>query len=94
MKIKSQIDKTVTENSKPDWKDFPTRERNTLIATLVEGDILVDGDIFSHVASGEINIYADGKIDYTTGELIEVSVEAVSEAISKGSEIFNMEDVG
>lgn len=70
------------------------RSRNTRIIDLVEGDILVDNGIYQHVAEGEITVYADGTVDARRGELAEVSIEAVTEALASGATIFNMEDVG
>lgn len=82
------------DEPKKDWRDFPNRERNTVIETLTEGDILVDEELYRHVSEGEINIYADGTIDDRNGELVEISIEGVQAALSTGKQIFNMEDVG
>jgi hypothetical protein len=82
------------EPKKKDWRDFPNRERNTMIIALTEGDILVDGETYRHVAEGEIYIYADGAIDESKGELAEVSIDGVQTAMTTGKQIFNIEDVG
>lgn len=85
---------TQNETEQKDWRDFPNRERNTLVIALTEGDVLVDGELFRHVADGEIYIYADGTIDESKGELAEVSIEGVQDAMTTGKQVFNMEDVG
>lgn len=70
-----------------------TRDRNTRLVTLTEGDVLIDGDTMYHVAHGEVSVFADRSIDQSQGELAEVSVEAVQYAIAAGKQVFNMEDV-
>lgn len=69
-------------------------KRNTLIITLTEQDILVDGDELQHVSEGEISIYADGTIDTRNGILEPIDQEAIGYAIAQGHQIFNMENVG
>lgn len=69
-----------------------SRDRNTRLVTLTEGDILIDDDTMYHVAHGEVSVYADRTIDQRDGELAEVSVEAVQFAIAAGRQVFNMED--
>ena len=71
--------------------DNETRSRNTRIVDLVEGDILVDGDIYYKVDWGEVSVNADGTIDQTNGELVPVSIEAIT--IGFTGTLFNMEDV-
>jgi len=88
-------DKLGTEQPvKKDWRDFPNRERNTMVIALTEGDVLVDGDVFKHVSEGEVYVYADGTIDESKGELAEVSIDGVQDAMTTGKQIFNMEEVG
>lgn len=67
------------------------KTRKTRIVDLIEGDILVQGDIYQRVASGEVSIGADGTIDTSNGELVPVSVEAI--ALGFTGTIFNMEDI-
>ena len=83
-----------SDQPKKDWRDFPNRERNTMIIALTEGDVLVDGDLIRHVSEGEVLIYADGTIDEHKGELAEISIDGVQTAMTTGKVIFNMEDVG
>jgi hypothetical protein len=79
---------------KKDWRDFPNRERVAAVITLTEGDVLVKTDgTYHHVASGEITVFADSLIDESAGELAEIAIEGVQDAIREGKEIFNMEDV-
>lgn len=85
-------DEYIGHEVKPDWRDFPTRNRNALIVTLCEGDVLVDGDEYNHVTIGEINIYADGAVDMSHGEMQPVSIEGVQDALLAGKTIFNMEE--
>lgn len=67
------------------------RGRNTRIVDLVEGDVLVNGDTYQRVAWGEVSVSADGTIDTSQGELVPVSVEAIT--IGFTGTIFNMEDI-
>lgn len=67
--------------------------RNTRIADLVEGDIIVDGDDIQHVANGDVSIFSNGTIDDSLGELAPVDAEAIGYAIAAGNTIFNMEDI-
>lgn len=70
------------------------RESNRVVIVLTEGDVVVDGDEYKHVSSGEVRILADGTIDEQNGELVEIDPEAIAYAVAAGKEIFNMENVG
>lgn len=72
-------------------KAIDPRTRNTRIIDLVEGDVLVDDGGYQKVAWGEISISADGTIDTSRGELIPVSIEALTLGFT--GTIFNMEDI-
>jgi hypothetical protein len=75
-----------------DERGFP-RRRNLLVATLVEGDVLINGETINHVADGEISIFADGTIDESKGELAEIDSDGLAAAMGGGVTIFNMSDV-
>jgi len=79
------------EGVKDIGKALDPRTRNTRIIDLVEGDVLVNGDEYQKVAWGEISIGADGTIDTSNGELVPVSIEALTLGFT--GTIFNMEDI-
>lgn len=85
-------EENIGHEKKADWRDFPTRNRNAVVITLCEGDILVDDEEYFHVSEGEVNIYSDGAINLSQGELQPISIEGVQEAIAEGKTIFNMEE--
>lgn len=74
-------------------EDGHPRRRNQLIITLVEGDVLIDGETLQHVADGEISIFADGAIDTTKGELAPIDREGLASVMGGGHTIFNMSDI-
>lgn len=67
------------------------KTRKTRIVDLIEGDVLVNNGIYQRVESGEVSISADGTIDTSNGELVPVSVEAITLGFT--GTIFNMEDI-
>lgn len=74
-------------------KAIEPRTRNTRIIDLVEGDILINKGVLTHVSSGEVGIYADGTVDLDNGEIAIIDEFALGQAIASGATIFNMEDV-
>ena len=69
------------------------RARNTRLITLTEGDVMIRGGELFEVQDGEVDVFADGTISEGRGSLHEVSKEALSDAIARGSEIFDYDEV-
>ena len=82
----------MNEVETKEGQDFG-RERNTCLIVLCENDILINGAEYKHVANGEVRIFADGTIDESNGELVDIDREGLAFAIAAGRQIFNMEDV-
>lgn len=74
-------------------EDGNPRRRNQLISTLVEGDVIIDGENIMHVAEGEVSIYSDGRLDTSQGRLAAIDQEGLAMVMGGNGTIFNLEDV-
>lgn len=70
-----------------------TRERNSILYTLIEGDVLLSSGQYEKITDGEVWIYADGS-RHDSGTITEPINR--SEAIRlklQGGTIFNLDEI-
>lgn len=68
------------------------RSRNSCIEVLTEGDVFILDELPYHVTSGEIQVFADGTINLTNGEVAEVAIESLHDAALRGKTILNVDE--